>query len=149
MGYSSYMGSIPASTYGVLMVACRLGLRPLVYATLRLPPMRDISIKQLKKAQDTAKKFGHSDLSKILEHLVMSQSMASQFWEGEEFYMRELECLENEGKLPEGVCHVISCSVRCCVSCDYVQSGSVCHVTMFSQVVCVCLVTYGHIYYLL
>ena len=35
-GYPAYLGGVPSSTYGLLLGACRLGLEPLVYATLRV-----------------------------------------------------------------------------------------------------------------
>ena len=43
-GYPAYMGGVPSSTYGLLLGACRLGLEPLVYATLRVSHVWDITL---------------------------------------------------------------------------------------------------------
>ena len=79
-----YSGSIPSSTFGLLLVECRLGVDPLVYATLHLPSMEKISISQLQKASDIAKEFGHDSIVECLGQVLKSCLFVSRGGEGSE-----------------------------------------------------------------
>ena len=68
-GYG-YYGNVPASTYGLLLGACRLGLEPLVYHTLQIKNMSKISGEQLQKAYSCSQEYGHSNLANCLKQLV-------------------------------------------------------------------------------
>ena len=68
-GYG-YYGNVPASTYGLLLGACRLGLEPLVYHTLQVKNMSKISGEQLQKAYTCSQEYGHVNLANCLKQLV-------------------------------------------------------------------------------
>jgi len=79
-----YSGSIPSSTFGLLLGGCRLGIEPLVYATLHLPSMETISISQLQKASDIAEEFGHDSIVECLGQVLKSCLFVSRGGEGSE-----------------------------------------------------------------
>lgn len=76
-GYG-YYGNIPASTYGLLLGACRLGLEPLVYHTLQVKNMSRISGEQLQKAYSCSMEHGHQNLANCLKHLVRFASFVAR-----------------------------------------------------------------------
>ena len=67
-----YSGGIPSSTFGLLLGGCRLGIEPLVYATLHLPSMQRISMGQVQKARDIAEEFGHDGIVECLTLVLKS-----------------------------------------------------------------------------
>ena len=79
-----YSGSIPSSTLGLLLGGCRLGIEPLVFATLHLPSMEKISVGQLQKASDIAEEFGHDSVVECLGQVLKSCLFVSRGSEGSE-----------------------------------------------------------------
>ena len=73
-----YSGGIPSSTFGLLLGGCRLGIEPLVYATLHLPSMQRISMGQVQKARDIAEEFGHDGIVECLTLVLKSCSLVSR-----------------------------------------------------------------------
>ena len=66
-GYGGYYGgNIPSTSYSLLLGACRLGIEPLIYATLQLPSMATINRAQLIKARELAEEYGHMNAAKVL-----------------------------------------------------------------------------------
>ena len=76
-GYG-YYGNIPASMYGILLGACRLGLEPLVYHTLKLKNMAKINGEQLQTAFTCSQQHGHQNLANCLKHLVRFTSFVNR-----------------------------------------------------------------------
>lgn len=76
-GYG-YYGNVPASTYGLLLGACRLGLEPLVYHTLQIKNMSKISGEQLQKAYTCSQEHGHQNLANCLKQLVRFTSFVTR-----------------------------------------------------------------------
>ncbi len=103
-GYA-YSGGIPASTYGLLLGACRLGMEPFIFATLQLPAMEKISSEQLGKSRKLAEEFGHENLARVLGQLERVTALAGR-GEGEQTrspaYLTTLEELERGGETAEG-----------------------------------------------
>ena len=77
-GTYGYYGNIPASTYGLLLGACRLGLEPLVYHTLQIKSMSKINGEQLQKAYSCSQEHGHQNLANCLKHLVRFASFVTR-----------------------------------------------------------------------
>ena len=77
-GSYGYYGNIPASTYGLLLGACRLGLEPMVYHTLQVKNMSKISGEQLQKAYSCSQENGHQNLANCLKHLVRFTSFVTR-----------------------------------------------------------------------
>lgn len=65
-GGGYYGGNIPSTSYSLLLGACRLGIEPLIFATLELPSMAPISRAQLTKAKELAEEHGHLNAAKVL-----------------------------------------------------------------------------------
>ena len=57
-GRYKYSGSIPSSTFGLLLGGCCLGIEPLVYATLHLPSMEKISISSSRRPATLLRSLG-------------------------------------------------------------------------------------------
>ena len=76
-GYG-YYGNIPASTYGLLLGACRMGLEPLVYHTLQVKNMSKITGEQLQKACLCSQEYGHQNLANCLKQLVRFTSFVTR-----------------------------------------------------------------------
>ena len=93
-----YSGSIPSSTFGLLLGGCRLGIEPLVYATLHLPSMEKISISQLQKAGDIAEEFGHDSIVECLGQVLKSCLFVSRGGEGSEKNGEERPAFTDETK---------------------------------------------------
>ena len=77
-GYG-YYGNVPASMYGLLLGACRLGLEPLVYHTLKVTNMSKISGEQLQKAFTCSQEHGHQNLANCLKHLVRFTTFVTRY----------------------------------------------------------------------
>ena len=77
-GYG-YYGNVPASMYGLLLGACRLGLEPLVYHTLKVQNMSKISGEQLQKAFTCSQEHGHQNLANCLKHLVRFTTFVTRY----------------------------------------------------------------------
>ena len=45
--FGGYYGNVPSTSYSLLLGSCRLGIEPLVFATLQLPKMQAITIEQV------------------------------------------------------------------------------------------------------
>ena len=73
-GGDMYSRGIPSSTFG-LLGGCRLGIEPLVYATLYLPSMQCISMGQVQKVRDIAEEFGHDGIVECLTLVLKSCSL--------------------------------------------------------------------------
>jgi hypothetical protein len=65
-GGGYYGGNIPSTSYSLLLGACRLGIEPLIFATLELPSMVAINRAQLTKAKELAEEHGHMNAAKVL-----------------------------------------------------------------------------------
>ena len=65
-GGGYYGGNIPSTSYSLLLGACRLGIEPLIFATLELPSMAAINRTQLTKAKELAEEHGHMNAAKVL-----------------------------------------------------------------------------------
>lgn len=72
---SGYGNNVPTSMYGILLGACRMGLEPLVYATLTLSAMSNISLEQLEKAREAAVQFGHHSLGDMFRGLIEAKQV--------------------------------------------------------------------------
>ena len=84
-GYGGYYGgNIPSTSYSLLLGACRLGIEPLIYATLQLPSMININQEQLIKAKELAEEHGHTNAAKVLEILAEMPTMTVKGGEGSE-----------------------------------------------------------------
>ncbi|XP_064396525.1 uncharacterized protein LOC135343497 [Halichondria panicea] len=78
-----YSGNIPPTSYSLLLGACRLGIEPLVIATLELASMAKINSKQLRKAMGLADENGHSNMGKLLKTLAEVNEIVSKGEDGE------------------------------------------------------------------
>ena len=84
-GYGGYYGgNIPSTSYSLLLGACRLGIEPLIYATLELPSMVNINRAQLTKAKELAEEHGHSNAANVLKLLIEIPAVTVKGGEGEE-----------------------------------------------------------------
>ena len=84
-GYGGYFsGNIPSTSYSLLLGACRLGIEPLIYATLELPSMAGINRAQLTKAKELAEEHGHMNAVKVLEILCELPAITVKGGEGQE-----------------------------------------------------------------
>ena len=84
-GYGGYYGgNIPSTSYSLLLGACRLGIEPLIYATLELPSMVAINRAQLTKAKELAEEHGHMNAAKVLGILCELPAVSVKGGEGQE-----------------------------------------------------------------
>lgn len=69
-GYMYGGHNIPPTSYSLLLGACRLGIEPLVLATLQLTSMQAISAHQLQHAVDVCEEHSHENLVAVLKSIV-------------------------------------------------------------------------------
>lgn len=79
-----YGGNIPSTSYSLLLGACRLGIEPLIFATLELPSMVTINRTQLTKAKELAEEHGHMNAAKVLGILCELPAISVKGAEGQE-----------------------------------------------------------------
>ena len=83
-GGGYFGGNIPSTSYSLLLGACRLGIEPLIFATLELPSMLNITRAQLTKAKELAKENGHMHAAKVLGIIAELPSVTVKGGEGQE-----------------------------------------------------------------
>ena len=83
-GGGYFGGNIPSTSYSLLLGACRLGIEPLIFATLELPSMLGINRAQLTKAKDLAEEHGHMNAANVLGLLVDLPAVTVKGGEGKE-----------------------------------------------------------------
>lgn len=77
-------GNIPSTSYSLLLGACRLGIEPLIYATLQLPSMLSINRAQLTKAKELAEENGHTKAADVLKLIAELPVVTVKGGEGQE-----------------------------------------------------------------
>ena len=83
-GGGYFGGNIPSTSYSLLLGACRLGIEPLIFATLELPSMLSINRAQLTKAKELAEENGHMNAAKVLGLISELPTVTVKGGEGQE-----------------------------------------------------------------